>query len=248
MTQLSIIIPTIRAYNWQPLLESIEAACTRYRYEVIFVGPVPDPTEYLDCAHYGAGKVRFISDYGHPNRCQHIGAMVAAGDILHFGSDDCMYQPGSIDVAMAAMGNSRALTANYAEGGNSQPNMTITKCYGNNFTNQIEDDWLIFNVLFIRQYAWDYLGGFDCRYQTTCWGHTDLAARYYKFGQAEYDVKLFNDPVLSCSHMPGTTGDHAPIHYSFYEDQQRFQGYKLSWPSMRDVYRHSDPVWRKRCG
>lgn len=243
---LSIVIPSIRIDRWPILLESIAESCKRHTYEVIFVGP-----NAHSCINGTSvnQNIKFVRDLGNPNRCQHIGALVAEGLNIHFGSDDCLYTPDSIDAAMDLLNQDDVcvVTANYKEGGNTQGTLKLLNCYGNNKRGEVKDDWVIFNVPFMKYWFYYKYGGFDCRYQTTCWGHADLAARVQRFPHDDRPdmIKTLNTDVLECTHMPGTTGDHAPVHHAFTEDQQMFYHKPIGMVTMHD-WRKVPSVWEKR--
>jgi hypothetical protein len=76
------------------------------------------------------------------------------------------------------------------------------------------------------------LGGWDCSFEACPMAHTDMACRAYNQGAK---VRLMDYPVLDCDHMPGTTGDHAPIHNAqLGHDEPYFR------------QRYFDPNWRKK--
>lgn len=203
---LSIIIPGIRTNNWEELIESIKLSCSLYSYEVIFIGPEYD--NVLD----DYKNIKFVKDYGSPNRCQQIGMVLAEGDNVTWGSDDCMYEPKSIDKCLHLLEKdcTDVVITNYNEGGSKAVNnFGLGVCYPS--TKHIKDSWMIFNTAFMSRENFNKVGGFDCSFDVTCVGHADFAARCQKFG---YNVKLCDIKLLACSHMPGVTGDHAPVHYA----------------------------------
>lgn len=236
MPDLSIVIPSIRIKNWPDLINSISKSCTKYSYEIIFVGPF-----YNDCID-DYTNIKFIRDFGSPNRCQQIGSLLAESEYIHFGSDDCMYKPSSIDNVMSILTKTPIVICNYSEGGNSQNTMKIIEAYGNNQYLEIKDDWVYFNVPFMKLDIFK-LFGFNCKYQTTCWGHTDLAARIQKI-IPKSSIVIHNESIFECSHMPNITGDHAPIHYSFFEDKELF--YLSSIDSIPLSFKKSQSKWSKR--
>ena len=201
---LSIIIPTIRTPNWPFLLDSIEGACTR-SHEIILVGP------YYDNCIQNKRHIKYVRDFGSPNRCQQIGMLLAEGDVITWGSDDCMYRPGSIDKCLDTLGEQNAvLVTNYDEGGAcAVDNFSLNHCYAK--CESVKDEWVIFNAAFMPRLLFESIGGFDCEFDVTCVGHADLAARCQAAG---YKVIVSEINLLDCSHMPGTSGDHAPIHYA----------------------------------
>lgn len=202
---LSIVIPSIRTENWKDLIDSIEKSCQEFSYEIIFVGPKYN--SYIDRFK----SIKYVRDFGNPNRCQQIGMLIAEGDFVTWGSDDCMYTEGGIDQCMGIASlcdDDTVLVANYNEGGNiAVNNFSLSSNYPG--CPHIKREWVIFNVAFMKRSLFERLGGFDCSFEATCIGHADLAARCQQIGCS---VKIQNIKLLDCSHMPECTGDHAPIH------------------------------------
>lgn len=199
MCRLSIIIPAIRNDRWENVLNSIAKSCTKYSYEVIFIGP----NKYND-----TDNVRYIQDLASPNICQHKALQRAKGDILHIFSDDCLFAEGSIDICLDRM-DCDAIIPNYDEGGNAAVgNFSLNYCYAKTIT---PDSFVIFNTAFMKRERYFELGGFDCRFETLCVAQADLAARW-QF--SNFSVKIENIVLSRCGHMPGTTGDHGPMHWA----------------------------------
>ena len=100
---------------------------------------------------------------------------------------------------------------------------------------------------FFQKLFFDWLGGFNTSYATTCWGHTSLAATAHIHFK-KMKIAVLDKPVLECSHMPGLSGDHAPIHLSFYEDEKLFKKDRFVEKSINDWKKDSGPVWERRYG
>jgi hypothetical protein len=233
---LSIVVPSIRTDRWADLLDSIELSCNKYSWEVIFVGPEMDP-----CVE-SYRNIKFLRDFGHPNRCQQLGAMIAEGTYIHFGSDDCTYREDVIERVLDVM-TEDILVCNYTEGDEAQKSLSLLTAYGQNKFNQVTPEMVYFNVpFFLRSCFMRY--GFDCAYETTCWGHSDLALRCQLAGE---NVQVFDQPIFDCTHMPGMTGDHGPIHVAFHEDQNYWQNNKVDIDTSKNhTWRLASFVWKKR--
>jgi hypothetical protein len=79
---------------------------------------------------------------------------------------------------------------------------------------------VIFNVAFLHRSFLEKIGGFDCRFNVTCIGHTDIAVRCQSHG-----CKVINGnmKIGGVVWLPDTTGDHGPIHnHQVYRDQPMF--------------------------
>lgn len=235
--KLSIIIPSIRTNKHLDVMKSISRSCTKYEYEIIFIGPFYNGRN----ADYNAS---FISDYASPNICQHKAISHCTGDIVHVFSDDCTFEDGSIDKCLDAI-DCDAVVANYDEGGNQAvQNFSLNHCYAKTCT---PDSFVIFNTAFMRKDKLLELGGFDCNFETLCVAQADLAARWQFSG---FSVKVVDIRLSSCGHMPGTSGDHAPMHYAqLNNDIPRYQMKYLSQPNLVvdfDNFKNHPSVWTRR--
>ena len=56
----------------------------------------------------------------------------------------------------------------------------------------------------------------------------DFAIRTQRAGSEYF---MIPHPIFTCSHMPGTTGDHAPVHYAQLEHDQ---------PLLKEIYNNPD--------
>ena len=201
---LSIIIPSIRVEKWPDVILSIASACKNFNYEIIFVGPYYN--NIIETHH----NIKFIRDFGSPNRCQQIGLVMSEGKYVTWGSDDCLYEEDAIDKCIDELINKDLLylATGYMEGGSTAvSNYSIQSCYKSG--KYVDPNWIIFNVAFVRR---DILNefNFDTQFEVTCIAHTDLACRVQK--KYPNRGELLNINVLRCEHMPGISGDHKPVH------------------------------------
>ena len=211
---LSIVLPGIRDYNWTKLYRSIEKACSS-SWELLICGPVKDfPTELRDVEN-----VKLIYDKGSPVRASNIAASLASGKYITWTADDAVYLPDSIDKALALLGSNTkdVVVGKYFEGVDGSDKELHGEDYfkivGSMSTQTpwISEDWYLFNIAFMHREFFDSLGGWDCSFEACPMAHTDMACRAYV---ESTKVVMLEDPVLDCGHMPGTSGDHAPIHYA----------------------------------
>lgn len=242
---LSIIVPSIRIKNWEKWIEKISHSCTQYSFEIIFIGP------YYDNCIEPYKNIKYIRDFGHPNRCQQLGILFSEGEYVTFASDDCLYKKEIIDKCLNICYTNKLdfLTTGYYEGGNNAiSNFSIKHCYKSGYN--IKNNWVIFNSVFIkRQLAETY--NLDTEFAVTCIGHADLASR------VQYNKLLLgavlNDNIMECDHLPGRTGDHSPIcdsqtnidepnFYIKYNNKQ-FPNTNISWNAWKD---NTSPIWKER--
>lgn len=201
--KLTIIVPSIRIYNWKSYINSIEKSCSEYSYEIIFIGPEYNSIidEYKN--------IKYIRDFGHPNRCQQIGILLSEGEYITFSADDCLYKENSINKCLNILSTNNIdyLTTGYMEGGNvAVHDFSIRHCYASG--KHINPNWKIFNSVFIKRKIVEKYN-LDTTFAVTCIGHVDLACRI----QYDDTIKglVLNENIMECSHLPDRTGDHGPI-------------------------------------
>ena len=245
--KLSIVMPGIRVYNWDAVYQSIIKSFSGH-FELIIVGPY-QLTPTLQ-SHY---NVKHVKDYGSPMRASQIGATLAEGEFITWTADDGVFLPGQLDALLtsfAAPDPPNVVIGKYTEGGDLHDDSYYL--LGNAYprTPYIDPSWWIFNLAVMRTHHFLELGGWDCRFEACPCGHADLAVRAQRDGSK---VHFHKEAVLQCSHMPGTTGDHAPIHYAqtehdsalYYEihnDPRNVS--RIAIPM--DNWRNAPSVWTRR--
>lgn len=205
---ISVITPTIRPSYLERYIQSLFSSVSNPEYlEIIFIGP--EYNKLFDTYP----NIKFIKDFGHPNRCQQLGLNIASNRYVHFSSDDAIYHEGCFEPYLNAV--EKIISFNYTEGGNvAVNNFAIRSCYPSG--RFVRPEWIILNnALIERELAQKY--NIDCSFEVTCYGHVDLAVRLQRSGEL---VHIVNQPIMSCSHMPETTGDHGPVHYAQTEHDQ----------------------------
>lgn len=236
MINLSIILPSIRSHKLVDHFQSILGSCKNYSFELIVCSPYKIPKELLE-----KENVHYIQDWGNPVRCQCLCAVKATGKYLTWSSDDSLFFPNSLDIAISELekmgeNEKNVVAIKYREG--TGENMEKDDYYKLKLAypncKYIDDSWVIFNAAIMHTDYYKELGGFDARFETTAVSHADLAAR------AQIDkaaVKLLNLNLLYCEHMPGETFDHGPIHRGgLYNDH----------PLYREIYNNSSCLNRVR--
>ena len=53
------------------------------------------------------------------------------------------------------------------------------------------------------------LGGWDCQFEVCPMAYNDLAIRLQRY---DVDFIIQDEVMYKCGHMPGLSGDHAPVH------------------------------------
>jgi len=238
---LSIIVPTIRTHKWQQLYHSICNSILNIPFELILIGP-----RYDDCLSKYK-NVKFIQDFGSPNRCQQIGLLNASHEYFLAAADDCIFCNNILSSILRELEytcDSNYITK-YSEGNGNQTADSyylLHKAYPD--CTHIQKEWFIFNTAILRTSCLINIGGFDCQFQTTAFGHADLAARWQNlFGISELnDIKL-----LHCEHGQN---DHQPIEISHvFEDTPNYIAkYSSDFDNIVSIHnwKKSEAIWSKR--
>lgn len=200
-------MPGIRNYNWESVLDSCRKA-TSVDFEMIFVGPY-DPPDSIK------SQVKFIRDFGNPSRCAQICLLHSEGEYILWGSDDCLFVENAIDqgfeqINQLSQERNNIISFVYTEGCSRYHASHWYIKLGDCTSEFIPDNYVVvMNALVKREYLLG-LGGWDCRFEAWALGNVDLGIRMQRDGS---NVVL-GDRLLICSHLPSTSGDHAPIHFA----------------------------------
>jgi hypothetical protein len=230
--KLSVILPGIRYKNWaffyKKLKESYSGKC-----ELIIISPYDLPKILV-----GHDDIKHIKDYGSPSRCQQIGLTAAAGEYITWGADDGVFIKNKLNEAVNLLEENKTsykdiVVCKYLEGNNIDPIMYEDKYYKINFFKNlssayIPNDYWILNVGVVNTKYAKELGGWDTQFEGTTMAHMDFAVRTQRAGSKYYMLK---EPILACTHTPGVTGDHAPIHFAQLENDE---------PLFRRIYNSPD--------
>ena len=243
--KLSIILPGIRTHNWKSFYDSV---CKSFSdsFEVIIISPydLPESLKQYD-------NIKIIKDFGSPARCQQIGLINCEGEFVTWGADDGFFYDDSLDEAVNfwtqnATSDKDIVTCKYFEGERNQEGKLhstgeteLSKDFYYRINNAaglrscfIPDDYWILNVGIAKTSYVKQLGGWDTNFEATAVSHTDFAVRTQRDGSNYF---MLEKPIFACTHMPGTTGDHAPIHYAHITNDE---------PLFRKIYNSSDCMER----
>jgi hypothetical protein len=223
---VTIIVPGLRKYMWDEFYESVKKTLNR-TFEVIIVSPHKTLTEKLK----DVPNIKLITDYGSPARCQQIALCHAVGKYVTWCADDCVYfkdKLGEIvdfyeknrksykDIAIFkyfegecgsnglkhTSGQTEMSTWDYYNLKNACPWLSDTHIPGSY--------WLLNSGILDTKYAKE-IGGWDTQFETMFCAHTDFAIRTQNNNST---YLLFEDPIVNCSHTPGASGDHGPVHFA----------------------------------
>ena len=251
MYKLSIICPGIRTENWETLYKSIEKATTE-TWELVFIGPYDLPENLKS-----KSNITFIKDFGTPTRCKQIGLIHSKGKFINWAADDGVFLEDSIDGAFKLMQPDTIVMQKYYEGSQA-PIFEGDDYYKLNFhdctkAQYIPDDYWILNGGLIPRDIATELGGWDAElFEVWPMALADFAVRVQKFG---INLIMQKEVAFSCTHEPGTTGSHAPIHYAqILHDQHIFTQLYNSTESIDrikidiDNWKRSPERWTRRFG
>lgn len=253
---ISIVMPAIRREKWENFYDSVERS-TKRPFELIIVGP------YAPIGKLGSlYNVKYIQDFGCPTRCANLGLLFCEGNIF-FGlmADDAILNEGSLDKYLSDFESMEPNIRNIISCRSTEGvNGTEKKVHGIDYYTVngssatyspfIPNDWLIMNGAIAYTSYIQYLGGWDSEFQGLAMAVTDLAIRAQINGAK---IKFSEEILFDLDHLPGTTGDHAPIHFSqILEDEPKFkQKYNQPLSNIApriDImnWRLRDSVWKRR--
>ena len=206
---LSIMMPAIRPDRWDAIYSSIVRATSR-TFELIIVGPYPlTPSLAL------TPNVKYVKDFGNPIRAHNVASMLVEGKYLTWMPDDGVFLPGSIDIMFDELlkmpeNPKNIVIARYAEGGREfKKDFFLINNDGVTGGPYVSDNWYLLSQPIIDTEFYMSLGGFDCQFESMAPGCNDFSIRAQRGGAI---VKLVDKVALVCSHMPGSSGDHGPMH------------------------------------
>lgn len=208
--KLSVIVPSIRPGNLKRLYESIGQAFSG-EYEMVVVSPYKLPRSME-----GVKNLKFIEDWGTPIRAQQRGLLACEGEYVSWAADDGFFYPGTIDIAMKTLADKDYKTlvvGKYYEHSENPEMNRISYYYINTHQGSrsrfIANDCLMIMVGIVSKRLLFEIGGWDCTFEVCPMAYNDLSVRLYNY-QCTF---LFQEEIMfRCSHMPGKSGDHGPIH------------------------------------
>jgi hypothetical protein len=254
MYDISVCLAAIRKDNWVRLYNSIKESVEDYTFELIFCGPhaeLPVELQELD-------NVLCIQDYGSPTRAQQISMQNARGKYITWTADDGWFLPGGLAKCISRLeeitDEKKCIVTQYNEGGSDGLGDPNRGMYCMNSHDPVRspfypNSFLIFNSVVLPTKYFIDLGGFDCRFEVCPMAFVDFGARAQLDG---IKPELFG-VIFECTQFPGTTGDHAPIHYAQLEHDQPL--YSEVWRSSRCLerikidynnWKQTPEVWNRR--
>ena len=253
---LSILVPGIRPHNWLELYESTKTACTKYSYEVVFIGPFDPPAPLMENTN-----VKYFKDYSSVPVCMQKAAVECEGYYMFHTVDDGTLSKNSVDMAIdyhkRFCGKKDIVNMRYREGQNKQGKslpLDYWKAWhhGDLRLRGIDPSWAIsLQPLVVLEY-YKELGGFDCMFEYSNHCHHDFIFRVQMDGG-----RIINSPIEACNadHFPGISVDHEPIVIAqhTHDDPKFIRLYGDRKPTERihidyDNWKKYPSVWQIRFG
>lgn len=212
--KLSVLVPGIRTQNWKRLYDSLLTS-TKESFEFIFVGPYDLPEELKQYTN-----IKYIKDFGTPIKCQQIALLRSDGEWITWAADDGYYLPDALDKSFSMIENNNdyktIIFGKYFEGdGNEHIHNDIQyhklNYHGATRSIYIPAEYMSLNCGLVSRQLLIELGGWDCQFEVCPMSYADFAIRAQNFG-ANFIIQ--DEVMFKCSHMPGTSGDHAPVHWA----------------------------------
>lgn len=254
---LSIILPTIRLERLPAFVESLNASY-HGEYELICVSPYDRPP--------GMGmltqNLQWIIDKGNSVRCQQLGLCQANGNYVHRAVDDSLYDPNALDNAMKLVNPDSILITKHTEGNDKIDrehhcfqDMIDDKFFYTGYHKQtirryVPADAKIINFGIYPKNLIKTLGGWDSvSFESIALAEVDLSIR---INFAGIPINMTPGCVLRCGWTPGTEGDHAPMHYAFPIDLEKYN--KIyddinCWKRIKipiNNWEQSPSIWKRR--
>ena len=208
---ISVCLAAIRKDNWETLYNSVVQSVGDYSFELIFCGPYAYPPAALK----NLDNVRCIRDFGPPTRAQQRSMSIATGRYITWAADDGWFLEQSLSECIKELDDNllekKCIVGRYIEGeqdGLGEKDMYYINKHRDIRSPLIPDHFLIFNCVVLPTQYFKDLGGFDCRFEVCPLAFVDFGAR------AQFDgIQIsFKNAIFQCTHSPGHTGDHGPVH------------------------------------
>lgn len=210
--ELSVLLSGIRPGNWLTLYNSIKESSSG-KFELVIVSPFQPPWCLYDLKD--VDNITFVQDWGAPVRCYQIALVNAKGKYIVQAADDGIFCPDALNKAVNALNlnDNSVVVGKYNEGAENPIMNQIDYYYPARHKDTampyVPKDCLMLMEGVVPREIMIEVGGWDTRFQTAPMAFIDLSIRLYNKG-CKF---IFQEEMLfRCSHMPGTEGDHKPVH------------------------------------
>jgi hypothetical protein len=242
---LSFITPSIRVAKLPETYASIDYSGA---WEMIVIGPYKPPPM--------PDNVRWVESWGNLTVATQLGLIEATGDFITRATDDGVYLPGTLDRAMAMWQNETDIVSLIlTEGDDWNPETLDPASYRAGRHDDlklpyISADTLLCNYILAGRKTLLEIGGWDCRFEQLSMADVDLSIRLHKYGVRP---RITPFQTVKLEWMPGTSGDHGPVHFAHFEhDLPLFQEIYTSPKSLSrvridlDNWKQQPVKWERR--
>lgn len=250
--KLSVIVPSIRTERLGILYKSIEESYTG-EFELIVITPAS-----ILFSLAGKKNVTVITSKRSPAACQQQGLLEATGDYVTWAADDGVFQFDALNESMYLLRNQdykTIIVGRYLEG-NNPIGMNSTDYFKFKYHKVfrlagVPQEGYIVNCGVVSRKLLLELGGWDAEnFDVPTMAHADFSIRANAYG---CKFIMQDGLMFKCSHMPGKTGDHKPIHNAqIHRDQPRFvEMYSFLTDRVKiDInnWKNTPEVWKERFG
>jgi len=250
--KVSFVMPGIRPQNWVNVFTSLINAIGNNSFELIIVSPYLLPQELEQYKN-----IKLVRDFGSPTRCFNIGLEMVEGEILIDVTDDGLFRPTLLSQCITIFENTIKQEPKFILGMVAHESARIysyNECHINIHagisSHNIDDSYVFLPTSMIKTEYMRSLGGLDSVFQGTAMAFVDFSIRAQ---QDAAKIIFTNEVILDITHMPGTTGDHAPIHYAQTEEDEPAFRTKYNSPDYIPIikipinnWKNAPSVWARR--
>jgi len=184
MIKISLVASSIRPFLWMDFYNSLSS--NEIEYEIIFVGDVKPNFELPK-------EIKYIYSPVKPVQCYQIGFRESKGELIHWTSDETIYQPKALDIIYSFFQsfNDKRIIVGFKVKENNGISFSITST-SHKLSTPDSPQMACFGV--IRYDFMRYLGGYDQRFITgqaendLCMRCLDEGGKIYMCDEAEIHV------------------------------------------------------------
>jgi hypothetical protein len=255
MPDISLTMPAIRQHLWSDFYESAARSCSNHSFELVIASPFDLPDSLKDKTN-----IVHIKDYGNPSRATQLANIAATGDLIYNCVDDGVFTNHALDWVVDYFkrncGELDVVNMRYREAPNGDGGVFPLESWKAGFHGDlrlpgINPEWGIALHFVMKRQTYLDFGGIDCEFEYSNHGIHDLMFRLQAAGGCIHPSELDG---LNCTHLPGESGDHAPIHKAqTFHDGPRFANIYKSPTAAHDRkcldlenWKSQSEVWDKR--
>lgn len=211
--KLSMCLAGIRPKFWKNVYDSALLSCSKYSFEIIFIGPYDLPEELQ-----GINNIKYVKEFGNPVRASQRGVTYCSGELLCFPCDDGVFIEDGLNQAIELWDKvakrEDGMVHRYREGaGMTAPSFPMEYWNANHHLRGIgfEDHWKIAPQPMMNLEYYKELGGVDClNFECMAFATWRLCYVIQKLGGIFH---ISPTEIMNADNYGTTNVDHAPIYY-----------------------------------